>query len=158
MLDLLETYKDFLNNIASRSNVMLYYNNSLISLRILVIYERQTRSFFAFLCLCLCHCLLTPLLVLVMGTHLVLGYLEAEWVDRLLLFPVFVIALSSISKRYLVKRNQWLLILTSSGFITIITTQFNHGVNEIWLTVLGSICLIGAHFRSLTLARHKATS
>jgi hypothetical protein len=134
---------------------MLYYNNSLIGIRILVIYERQTRYFFAFLCLC--HCLLTPLLVLVMGTHLVLGYLEAEWVHRLLLFPVFVIALSSIPKRYLVMRNQWLLILTSSGFITIITTQFNHGENEVWLTVLGSICLIGAHFLSLTLSRHKVT-
>jgi hypothetical protein len=93
-----------------------------------------------------------------MGIHLVLGYLEAEWVHRLLLFPVFVIALSSISKRYLVTRNQWLLILTITGFITIITTQFNHGENEVWLTLLGSICLIGAHFLSLTLSRDKATS
>jgi hypothetical protein len=92
-----------------------------------------------------------------MGTNLVLGDLVAEWVHKLLLFPVFVIALSSISKRYLVMRNQWLLILTSSGFITIITTQFNHGENEVWLTVLGSICLIGAHFLSLSLARHKVS-
>ena len=92
-----------------------------------------------------------------MGSNLVLGYLEAEWVHRLLLFPVFVIALSSIPKRYLVARNQWLLILTSAGYITIITTQFNHGANEVSLTVLGSICLIGAHFLSLTLVRHKAT-
>ena len=93
-----------------------------------------------------------------MGTNLVFGYLEAEWVHKLLLFPMFVIALGSKPKRYLVTGNQWLLILTSSGFITIITTQFNHGKNEVWLTVLGSICLIGAHFMSLTLARHKATS
>jgi hypothetical protein len=156
MLDLLETYKDFLNDIASRLSVMLYYNNSSIGIRILVIYERQTWYFFAFLCLC--HCLLTPLLVLVMGTNVFLGYLEAEWVHRLLLFPVFVIALSSIPKRYLVMRNQWLLILTSSGFVTIISAQFNHGANEVWLTLLGSICLIGAHFLSLTLSRDKATS
>jgi len=110
-----------------------------------------------FASLCLCHCLLTPLLVLVMGTHLVLGDLVAERVHKLLLFPVFVIALSSIHERYLATRNQWLLILTSSGFITIITAQFNHGENEVLLTLLGSICLISAHFLSLTLAKHKAT-
>ncbi|MFT6122052.1 MAG: hypothetical protein ACJASG_000574 [Oleiphilaceae bacterium] len=75
----------------------------------------------------------------------------------MLLFPVFVIALNNIPKRYLVTQNQWLVILTSTGFITVITAQFNHGENEVWLTLLGSICLIGAHFLSLTLARHKAT-
>jgi hypothetical protein len=112
--------------------------------------------FFAFLCLC--HCLLTPALVLLMGANVFLGHLEAEWLHKLLLFPVFVIALSSIPKRYLATRNQWLLILTSSGFVTIISAQFNHGANEVWLTLLGSICLIGAHFLSLTLARHKAIS
>jgi hypothetical protein len=70
---------------------------------------------------------------------------------------VFVIALNNIPKRYLVTQNQWLVILTSTGFITVFTAQFNHGENEVWLTLLGSICLIGAHFLSLTLARHKAT-
>jgi hypothetical protein len=93
-----------------------------------------------------------------MGTNFVLGYFEAEWVHKLLLFPVFVIAFRSIPKRYLVTGNQWLLILTSTGFITIITAQFHHDENEVWLTVLGSICLIGAHFLRLPLARHKATS
>jgi hypothetical protein len=91
-----------------------------------------------------------------MGTNILLGHLEAEWVHRLLLFPVFVIALSSIPGRWLVTRNQWLLILTGSGFVTIISAQFNHGANEVSLTVLGSICLIGAHFLSQTLVRHKA--
>jgi hypothetical protein len=110
-----------------------------------------------FACLCLCLCLLTQLLILVMGINLVLGYLEAEWMHKLLLYSAFVIALSSIPKRYLVTRNQWLLIMTSNGFITIITSQFNRSENEVWLTVLGSICLIGAHFLSLTLARHKTT-
>jgi hypothetical protein len=113
MLDLLETYKDFLNNIASRLNVMLYCNNSSFGIKILVIYERQTRYFFA--SLCLCHCLLTPALVLLMGTNVFLGYLEAGWVHKLLLLPVLIIALSSIPRRWLVTRNQWLLILTSSG-------------------------------------------
>ena len=93
-----------------------------------------------------------------MGANLVLGYLEAECVHKFLLLPVFVIALGSIPKRYLITGNQWLLILTSTGFVTIISAQFNHGANEVSLTVLGSICLIGAHFLSLTLARHKATS
>ena len=93
-----------------------------------------------------------------MGTNILLGHLEAEWVHKLLLLPVLVIALSSIPGRWLVTRNQWLLILTSTGFVTIISAQFSHGANEVSLTVLGSICLIGAHFLSLTLARHKATS
>ena len=77
---------------------------------------------------------------------------------KLLLLPVLIIALSSIPRRWLVTRNHWLLILTSSGFVTIISAQFNHGANEVWLTLLGSICLIGAHFLSLTLSRDKATS
>ena len=111
-----------------------------------------------FASLCLCHCLLTPVLILVMGTNILLGHLEAEWVHKLLLLPVLVIALSSIPGRWLVTRNQWLLILTSTGFVTIISAQLSHGANEVSLTVLGSICLIGAHFLSLTLARHKATS
>jgi hypothetical protein len=111
-----------------------------------------------FASLCLCHCLLTTALVLLMGTNVFLGHLEAEWVHKLLLIPVLIIALSSIPRRWLATRNQWLLILTSSGFVTIISAQFNHGANEVWLTVLGSICLIGAHFMSLTLARHKETS
>lgn len=111
-----------------------------------------------FASLCLCHCLLTPVLILVMGTNILLGHLEAEWVHKLLLLPVLVIALSSIPGRWLVTRNQWLLILTGTGFVTIISAQFNHGANEVSLTVLSSICLIGAHFLSLTLARHKATS
>ena len=111
-----------------------------------------------FASLCLCHCLFTPVLVLLMGTNVFLGLLEAEWVHKLLLLPVLVIALSSIPRRWLVTRNQWLLILASSGLVTIISAQFKHGASEIWLTVLGSICLIGAHFLSLTLARHKATS
>jgi hypothetical protein len=110
-----------------------------------------------FASLCLCHCLLTPVLILVMGTNILLGHLEAEWVHKLLLLPVLVIALSSIPGRWLVTRNQWLLILTSSVFFTIISAQFSHSANEVVLTVLGSICLIGAHFLSLTLARHKAT-
>jgi hypothetical protein len=111
-----------------------------------------------FASLCLCHCLLTPALVLLMGTNVFLGHLGAEWVHKLLLLPVLIIALSSIPRRWLVTRNHWLLILTSSGFVTIISAQFNHGANEVWLTLLGSICLIGAHFLSLTLSRDKATS
>ncbi|MFT6993089.1 MAG: hypothetical protein ACJASL_005091 [Paraglaciecola sp.] len=75
---------------------MLYYNNSLVDLKMLVIYERQTRHFFR---------LLVPM-----------------------------------------------------SLFTNPSTHFSHGANEVSLTVLGSICLIGAHFLSLTLARHKATS
>ncbi len=111
-----------------------------------------------FTSLCLCHCLLTPILLLLMGTNVFLAHLESEWVHKLLLLPVLVIALSSIPRRWLATRNQWLLILASIGFITIITAQFNHGVNEVWLTMLGSTCLIGAHFISLHLAKDKATS
>jgi ABC-type spermidine/putrescine transport system permease subunit I len=77
---------------------------------------------------------------------------------KLLLFAMFVIALSRMPKSYLVRQNQWRLILTSRGFITIIAAQFNHGEKEVWLTVFGSVCLIGAYFLSLILARHKATS
>jgi hypothetical protein len=108
--------------------------------------------------LCLCHCLLTPLLILLMGTNLFLGALEAEWVHKLLLLPVLVFALSSIPRRWLATRSQWLLILAGTGFMTIITAQFNHGVNEVWLTMLGTICLISAHFLSLKRAKPKGTA
>ncbi|MFT5297855.1 MAG: hypothetical protein ACI9YH_003894 [Colwellia sp.] len=49
-----------------------------------------------FASLCLCHCLFTPALVLLMGINVFLGQLEAEWVHKLLLLPVLIIALSSI--------------------------------------------------------------
>ena len=111
-----------------------------------------------FASLCLCHCLLTPVLILFVGSNMFLGHLEAEWVHKTLLLPVLAIALSSLSRGWLASRNQWLLILTSAGFTTIISAQFNHGLHELGLTVLGSICFIGAHFLSLTLARHRASS
>jgi hypothetical protein len=108
--------------------------------------------------LCICHCLLTPLLILIMGTNMFLGALEAEWIHKLLLLPVLIIALSSVPKRWLATRNQWLLILASAGFITIIAAQFHHGMNEVWLTMLGSTCLIAAHFLSLNLIKPESTA
>jgi uncharacterized membrane protein len=93
-----------------------------------------------------------------MGTNMFLGALEAEWVHKLLLLPVLIIALSSIPKRWLATRNQWLLILASAGFIIIVIAQFHHGVNEVWLTMLGSTSLIAAHVLSLNLTKPEATS
>lgn len=108
--------------------------------------------------LCLCHCVLTPILILLLGTNMFLSGLENEWVHKLLLLPVILMALSSIPKRWLATKNQWLLISSGIGLVTLITAQFNHGPSEVLLTMLGSTCLIAAHLLSIKLVNPKTNS
>jgi hypothetical protein len=108
--------------------------------------------------LCLCHCLLTPILILLLGTNVFLGTLEHEWVHKLLLLPVVIVALSSIPKRWMATKNQWLLVFSGIGLVALIGAQFNHGVSEVLFTMLGSTCLIGAHLLSIKLVKPSLTS
>jgi hypothetical protein len=108
--------------------------------------------------LCLCHCVLTPILILLLGTNMFLGALEQEWVHKLLLLPVMIVAVSSIPKRWMATKNQWLLILSGIGLVALIGAQFHHGLSEVLLTMVGSICLICAHFLSIKLINPKTNS
>lgn len=108
--------------------------------------------------LCLCHCLLTPILILLLGTNTLLGALEHEWVHKLLLLPVVIMALSSIPKCWMATKNQWLLIFSGIGVVALISAQFNHGSSEVLLTMFGSTCLIAAHLLSFKLVNPKTNS
>jgi hypothetical protein len=79
--------------------------------------------------------------------------LESEWVHKLLLLPVLLIAAMSLPKRYILTRNQTMLGLAVVGISAIIGAQFFHGTPEVVLTMIGSIGIIGAHLLSLKLLK-----
>lgn len=89
---------------------------------------------------------------------MLLGTLEHEWVHKVLLLPVVIVALSSIPKRWMATKNQWLLVFSGIGLASLIVAQFNHGIGEVLLTLLGSICLISAHLLSIKLVNLRTTS
>jgi hypothetical protein len=103
--------------------------------------------------LCLCHCLVTPLLILLLGTNALLGTLEQEWVHKLLLLPVFVLAAISLPKRYMHTRNRIILLLSVMGICGFTASLFFHGSMEILFTVVGSVGLISAHLLSIKLMK-----
>jgi hypothetical protein len=103
--------------------------------------------------LCLCHCLVTPLLILLVGTNAILGTLEQEWVHKLLILPVLILAATSLPKRYMATRNQSMLVLAIVGVLGFICSQFFHGTAEVLFTMIGSVCLVWAHLLSLRLMK-----
>jgi NhaP-type Na+/H+ or K+/H+ antiporter len=107
--------------------------------------------------LCLCHCLLTPLLILLLGTNALLGTLEHEWVHKIFLLPVLFIAAISLPKRYFATRNQTMLGLAIVGICAFVVAQFFHGMPEVVLTMIGSIGIISAHLLSLRLTKQRKT-
>lgn len=108
--------------------------------------------------LCLCHCLLTPLLIFFLGTNVLLGTLESEWVYKVFLLPVLAIAAISIPKRYIATRNQTMLGFAVFGICVFIGAQFFHGTPELVFTIIGSIGVIGAHLLSLKLLKQDKPS
>ena len=101
--------------------------------------------------LCLCHCALTPLLILLLGSSTLLGVVESEWTHKILLLPVFILAIFSLPMAWLKTHNLWILIFSILGISLIITAQFFHGTNEVLLTVLGSMSLVIAHLANIKL-------
>ncbi len=103
--------------------------------------------------LCLCHCLLTPLLFLLLGSNALLGGEEHEWMHKIILGPVLLLAALTIPRTYWLTRNKHMLTLAILGISAFVVAQLIHGYAELVLTMIGSICLIGAHSISLKLMR-----
>jgi hypothetical protein len=53
--------------------------------------------------------------------------------------------------------NLWVLILPLLGISLIITAQFFHGINEVLLTILGSISLVISHLTNIKLRQGNKT-
>lgn len=112
--------------------------------------------------LCICHCLLTPLLIAssLLGGSLL--FLESEWVHRLLLVPVVILACMTMMSIYRRQTNWYLLFLAILGLgfmLSAIVFEERFGENfEQIATVLGGILLVAVHLinkRHITLAGAK---
>lgn len=99
--------------------------------------------------LCICHCLLTPVLL---GSGLLGGgvlFLESEWIHRLLLVPVVLLALITVLSLYKRQSDGALMILAILGvglMVSAITFEHHFGKNfEQVATVIGGTLLVAFH-------------
>ncbi len=99
--------------------------------------------------LCICHCLLTQLLL---GSSFLGGgmlFIESEWIHRLLLVPVVLLALMAVLSLYRIRSGGALMILVILGLgvmVSAITLEYRFGESfEQIATVLGGILLIAFH-------------
>ncbi|MCE2571175.1 MerC domain-containing protein [Motilimonas eburnea] len=103
--------------------------------------------------LCLGHCLLTPVVILLMGAEIFGFALASEWPHRVLLVLALAMAAWSLPKTWRQSRNKALLSLALVGAITLLAGAFVHGPMEVAFTLMGSISLILAHILSMHLTR-----
>ncbi len=99
--------------------------------------------------LCVCHCLLTPLLL---GSGFLGGgllFLESEWIHRLFLVPVVLLALMTVLSLYRRQSDWSLMILAILGLgfmVSAISLEHHFGESfEQITTVLGGVLLIAFH-------------
>lgn len=104
--------------------------------------------------LCLCHCLLTPVVLLLIGTGALATAFASETTHQILLIPVLFLALYSLPVAWYKSRNRALLILAITGLAWLIAARFFHGYLEVMLTTLGSVSLIAGHIISLKQCKH----
>lgn len=102
--------------------------------------------------LCALHCLLTPLLIVVSPF---LGEIfEQAWVHTLLALFVAPVGVYAFTSGYRHHKNKWLMLLGLSGVVLVVTALLmnhehsaapRHGFELDYLTVAGSLILVGAH-------------
>jgi hypothetical protein len=99
--------------------------------------------------LCICHCLLTPLLLAFGFFGGSLLFLESEWIHRLLLIPVVIlafIAVLSIFKR----QSDWLLLIFALFGVGIMLAaivyeeRFGESFEQM-ATIVGGLLLVALH-------------
>jgi hypothetical protein len=89
---------------------------------------------------CMIHCLVTPI-VIGFGTAGLLGdWFTSEWVHKVMLVPVILLAILSLPGAYRRHKNHWPLLLGPESL-------------ETWITLSGGLLLITAHLwnRNLSL-------
>ena len=102
---------------------------------------------------CMIHCLLTPI-VIGFGTAGLLGeWLTSEWVHKVMIIPVILLAILSLPGAYRKHKNRWPLLLGGLGLSSMISALLGPESLEIWITLAGGLLLITAHLwnRNLSL-------
>lgn len=90
-----------------------------------------------------------PILTLIVGNNLLLGFLANEWVHVAMMVAVLAMILISLPQTWLNSRNPWLLGIAISGIACLATSRGFHGWAEVILTIAGSSMIIIAHRMSL---------
>jgi len=94
---------------------------------------------------CMIHCLLTPI-VIGFGAAGMLGeWLSSEWIHKVMLIPVVLLAFMSLPGAYKQHGNRWPLWLGMVGIIIMVSALVGPEAVETWITLMGGILLITAH-------------
>lgn len=94
---------------------------------------------------CIIHCIATPL-VIGLGTAGLLGeWLASEWVHKLMLVPVILLALLSLPGSYIKHKRHWPLVFGVVGIIVMVSALLGPESLETWITITGGLLLITAH-------------
>ncbi|WP_434340155.1 MerC domain-containing protein [Motilimonas cestriensis] len=99
--------------------------------------------------LCLGHCLLTPVLLVLVGYDVFGSALSSEWPHRIFLLFALSLALLSLPKAWQQTRSPMIAVLGVLGAANLISGLFVHGPLELAFTLVGSVCLILAHVLSM---------
>lgn len=102
---------------------------------------------------CMIHCLVTPI-VIGFGTAGLLGdWFTSEWVHKVMLVPVILLAILSLPGAYRRHKNHWPLLLGGIGLSTMVSALIGPETLETWITLSGGLLLITAHLwnRNLSL-------
>lgn len=102
--------------------------------------------------LCLGHCLLTPALVLLVGSEVFGFALASEWPHRVFLVFALLMAALSFPKTWRQTRSVLLMGIAGIGVMGLVASALVHGPIELVFTVIGSIFLIAAHVMNMHLS------
>lgn len=102
---------------------------------------------------CMIHCLLTPIVIGFGAAGLLGEWLASEWIHKLMLVPVVLLALLSLPSSYKKHKKYWPLLLGSLGVLTMVCAILGPESMETWISISGGMLLIAAHLwnRNLSL-------
>lgn len=102
---------------------------------------------------CMIHCLLTPIIIGFSTAGLLGEWLTSEWVHKVMIIPVILLAILSLPGAYRKHKNCWPLLLGGMGLSSMISALLGPESLEIWITLAGGLLLITAHLwnRNLSL-------
>ncbi|RUO29606.1 MerC domain-containing protein [Aliidiomarina soli] len=96
--------------------------------------------------LCICHCVLSPLLVVGLGTGLMLNWLTGEWVHLVLIVPVALLVAISIVPGFVKYGRQRPFWFAGTGLMLMTISLLVHGWLEVVLALIAGCLLFTGHF------------
>lgn len=102
---------------------------------------------------CMVHCLLTPIVIGFGAAGLLGEWLASEWIHKVMLVPVVLLAILSLPGSYKKHQNHWPLMLGVIGISIMVSALLGPESLETWITLGGGAVLITAHLwnRNLSL-------